>query len=260
MTLDHHAALSRLRDVAPGFKLLFALPPIAMVLWADSVPFSLVVFVLMGGALMLKGGVRPADYLRWLLLPAGFLVIGTVAVAVDVSASPGAFIVSVPVGGAHIGVTSAGLAMAANLFFRTLASVSCLYFIAFTTPVVDLAGSMSAVGIPLLVIEITLLVYRFVFQLFDTAGAMSTAQTSRLGYAGLRATFRSLSALASNLFVFSVRRSEELYLAMECRGYDSTVRVLTPSNEVRQPSLAGIALVEAALLCVAVATHFWRLF
>jgi len=260
MTLDEHAARSRLRDVAPGFKLLYALPPIAMALWADSVSFSLLVFSLMGPSIVLKGGVRPADYLRWLLLPAGFLVIGTAAVAVDASASPGAFIVSAPFGGAHIGVSSAGVAMAAHLCFRALASVSCLYFVAFTTPVADLGRSMAALGVPALFIEMTLLVYRFVFLLFGTASEIATAQRSRLGYAGTAASFRSLASLASNLFVFSARRSEELYVAMECRGYDGAIRVLAPSSGARQPSLAGIALVEAALLCVAIAAHSGRFF
>jgi len=260
MTLDEHAARSRLRDVAPVYKLFYALPPIAMVLWADSIVFSLLVLLLMGITVVVKGGVRPVDYLRWLTLPAGFLLIGTIAVAVDASASPEAFIVSAPLGGVHVGVTSAGLAMAAHLCFRALASVSCLYVIAFTTPVADLARSMASVGLPPLFVEMTLLVYRFVFQLFDTSSAIATAQKSRLGYAGLQATFRSLSALASNLFVFSARRSEELYVAMECRGYDGAIRVLAPTSGARQPSLAGIALVEAALLCVAVATHFGRLF
>lgn len=259
-TLDHHAASSRLRDVAPGYKLLFALPPGAMVLWADSVPFSLLVFALMSASVMLKGGVRPGDYLRWLLLPAGFLVIGTAAVAVDASASPGAFIVSAPVGGASIGITSAGVAMAAHLCFRALASVSCLYFIAFTTPVADLGRSMASVGLPPLLVEMTLLVYRFVFLLFGTASEMATAQRSRLGYTGAASSYRALSALASNLFVFSARRAEELYVAMECRGYDGSIRVLTPSSGARQPSLAGLALLEVALLSAAIATHFGRLF
>jgi len=260
MTLDEHAARSRLREVAPGFKLLYALPPIAMVLWADSVPFSMLVFGLMSASLMLKGGVRPDDYLRWLLLPAGFLVIGTAAVAVDMSAHPEMFVVSATLGGARIGVTATGLAMAAHLCFRALASVSCLYFVAFTTPVADLGRSMASVGLPPLLIEMTLLVYRFVFLLFGTASEMATAQRSRLGYAGTAASFRSLASLASNLFVFSVRRSEELYVAMECRGYDGAIRVLAPSKRAGQPSLAGLVAVEAALLCVAIATHFGRLF
>lgn len=260
MTLDDHAARSRLRDVAPGFKLLYALPPIAMALWADSVSFSLLVFSLMGASIVLKGGVRPADYLRWLLLPAGFLVIGTAAVAVDASASPGAFFFSAPVAGAHVGVTSAGLAMAAHLCFRALASVSCLYFVAFTTPVADLGRSMAALGVPALFIEMTLLVYRFVFLLFGTASEIATAQRSRLGYAGTAASFRSLASLASNLFVFSARRSEELYVAMECRGYDGAIRVLAPSKRAGQPSLAGLAVLELALLGLAIAAHSGRFF
>lgn len=260
ITLDEHAARSRLRDVAPGFKLLYALPPIAMVLWADSVLFSLLVFGLMSTALMLKGGVRPADYLRWLLLPAGFLVIGTVAVAIDAAASPEAFVISAPLFGAHIGITAAGVAMAAHLCFRALASVSCLYFIAFTTPVADLGRAMASVGLPPLLIEMTLLVYRFVFLLFGTASEMATAQRSRLGYAGTAASFRSLSALASNLFLFSARRAEKVYVAMECRGYDGAIRVLAPSSGERQPSLAALTVLELALFGLAVAAHFGRFF
>ncbi|NTV25720.1 MAG: cobalt ECF transporter T component CbiQ [Chlorobiaceae bacterium] len=260
MTLDDHAARSRLRDVVPHLKLLYALPPIAMVLWADSVPFSLLVFVLMSASIVMKGGVQPGDYLRWLLLPAAFLMTGTAAVAFDISVHPEPFLFSIPVGSAFIGVTSAGLAMAIYLAFKALASVSCLYFIAFTTPVADLGRFMASVGIPVLLIEMMLLIYRFVFLLFETASEMATAQRSRLGYAGTMASFRSLASLASNLFFFSARRAEEVYVAMECRGYDGSIRVLALSPRAQRPSLAGIALVEGALFCVAIATHFGRLF
>ncbi len=260
ITLDEHAARSRLRDVAPGFKLLYALPPIAMVLWADSVLFSLLVFALMSASLMLKGGVRLADYLSWLLLPAAFLVTGTAAVAFDIAAHPEPFLFWVPVGNAFIGVTSAGLAMAAHLGVRALASVSCLYFIAFTTPVADLGRSMASVGIPVQLIEMTLLVYRFVFLLFETASEMATAQRSRLGYAGIATSFRSLATLASNLFLFSARRAEEVYVAMECRGYDGSIRVLAPSSGDRQLSFVGLAVLELTLLALAIAVYFWRVF
>ncbi|HHE31491.1 MAG TPA: cobalt ECF transporter T component CbiQ [Chlorobaculum parvum] len=260
ITLDEHAARSRLRDVAPGYKLLYALPPIAMVLWVDSALFSVLVFGLMSGSVVMKGGVRLADYFRWLLLPVTFLVTGTAAVAFDIAVHPEPFLFSIPVGSVFIGVTSAGFLTAIHLVFKALAAVSCLYFIAFTTPVADLGRSMASVGLPPLLTEMTLLVYRFVFLLFETASGMATAQRSRLGYAGTAASFRSLAALASNLLLFSVRRAEDVYVAMECRGYDGAIRVLTPSSEARQPSLAGIALVEAALLCIAIATHFGRLF
>ncbi|UWX57762.1 cobalt ECF transporter T component CbiQ [Chlorobaculum sp. MV4-Y] len=259
-TLDHYAASSRLRDVAPGYKLLYALPPIAMVLWVDSALFSLLVFGLMSASVIMKGGVQPGDYLRMLLLPAAFLMIGTVAVAFDISVNPEPFLFSIPVGSAFIGATSVGLAMAIHLALKALASVLCLYFIALTTPVADLGRSMASVGIPVLLIEMTLLVYRFVFLLFETASEMVTAQHSRLGYAGTAASFRSLASLVSNLFFFSARRAEEVYVAMECRGYDGSIRVLAPSPRAQRPSLAVIALVEGSLLCVAIATHFGRLF
>ncbi|MGC8775154.1 MAG: cobalt ECF transporter T component CbiQ [Chlorobaculum sp.] len=259
-TLDHYAASSRLRDVAPGYKLLYALPPIAMVLWVDSALFALLIFGLMSGPVVMKGGVRLADYLRWLLLPAAFLLTATAAVAFDISVHPEPFLFSIPLGSAFIGVTSAGFARAIHLAFKALASVSCLYFIAFTTPVADLGRSMASLGIPALLIEMTLLVYRFVFLLFETALEMATAQRSRLGYAGTAASFRSLASLASNLFLFSARRAEELYVAMECRGYDGSIRVLAPSPRAQRLSFAGIALVEGTLFCVAIATHFGRLF
>ncbi len=251
MTLDQHAIRSLLRDVAPGYKLFFALPPIVLVLWADSILFSLQVFLLMGAVLVFRGGVRPVEYLAWLALPAGFLLAGTIAVAVDVSASRGDFIISVPVLGLYAGVTSAGLSATLHLFFRVLAAVSCMYFIAFTTPVTDIARSMSVVGVPLLLIEITLLVYRFVFLLLDTAAAMIKAQKSRLGYISLQASFRSISSLASNLFVFSASRSEEIYVAMECRGYDGTLRVLSPEKNASHLSLPVIAVLHIFLFSIA---------
>lgn len=251
MTLDHYAATSRLRDVRPGLKLLFALPPLLLLQWAGSIAFSITIVLLMGASAILKGGVRPLTWLRWLALPALFLVSGTGAVAFDLAQSPVSFIVQFPVGGEYAGVTQEGLRLATHLFFRSLASVSCLYFIAFTTPVADLTRAMSSLGVPSLLVEMTLLLYRFVFLLFETAGNIATAQHSRLGYVGLSASFRSFAALVSSLFVLSARRSEVMYAAMESRGYDGTMRFVPPSSASRQPSAAILLLLQLFLVALA---------
>ena len=106
---------------------------------------------------------------------------------------------------------------------------------------------------PKLIVELMGLIYRFIFVLLETADTMITAQNSRLGYSSLSAGFRSLGTLVSTLFIRSYKRSDELYTALEARGYDGDLNVLEETFDTHWtgyiPAAAiNLVLVTATLL------------
>lgn len=88
-----------------------------------------------------------------------------------------------------------------------------------------------------------LLIYRYIFVLFDIASAISTAQDSRLGNRNYKTSMKSFGAMISALFVRAMKKSGALYDAMESRCYDGTIRVL---NETFPPKKREMALIAAA--------------
>ena len=106
--------------------------------------------------------------------------------------------------------------------------------------------------LPALLIELMMLIYRFIFLLLETASAIMTAQESRLGNRDYRTKIRSFGAMASALFVQSIRRSNALYDALESRCYDGTIRVLSQEQPVKKKEIMWIVLFESLLLLITI--------
>ena len=113
-----------------------------------------------------------------------------------------------------------------RLICTAFASVSCLYFLALSTPVTDLVLALRRFHIPQLLIELMILIYRFIFLLQEIAHQISVSQKSRLGNCNYRTSIRSFGALLSALFIRSVRQSGILFDALEARGYHGEIQVL----------------------------------
>ena len=97
-------------------------------------------------------------------------------------------------------------------YFTALGAVSCLYFLSFTTPMPDILQVLEKLHCPKLLMELMLLIYRFIFVLLDTASALSTSQNCRLGNRDYKTSLKSFGMLGSVLMIRAVERSNRLYV------------------------------------------------
>ncbi len=231
ISIDKYAYSSKLKHTDPLQKVTFALLTLAVCLWADNLIISVAVIFIMGGMTVSRGGTPLRFYIKLLLLPVSFLIIGVSTVAVNISEQPESLLAAIPVAGIWIGVSNEGLQEAIKLFFKALGAVSCLYFLSLSTPMVDLLAALRRLRMPKLLVELMGLVYRFIFVLLETADTIYNAQNCRMGYSSLTAGYRSLGSLISMLFIKSYKRSDELYTALEARGYEGELNVLEETYE-----------------------------
>ncbi|MBA1334335.1 MAG: Cobalt ECF transporter, transmembrane component of energizing module CbiQ [Firmicutes bacterium] len=253
--IDRYAYRSKLKKTDPMQKLFFAVLTLGMCLWADSNVISAAVLVLMGGITVFRGGTSLYFLMKLLAIPMSFLLVGVLTVAVKISEDPGIMLVSLPMAGVWVGISQQGLRDAGRLFLKALGSVTCLYYLSLSTPLVDMLSAFKRIGVPKLMVEMMGLVYRFIFVLFETAETIFNSQNSRLGYASLNSGYRSLGGLASTLFIRAYRRSDELYTALEARGYDGELNVL---EEPYQRHWAGYFAPLAVNIILIVITLFLR--
>jgi len=226
INIDKYAYSSKLKKINPMEKFVFAILTLIVCLFADRLPVSIAVFLIMGVATLKFSGTPKKVYFKLLLVPMAFLIIGVLTITINFSKDPSIFFFKVHILNTFIGVSKYGLYKALGLFFKVLGSVSCLYFLSLSTPMVDILSVLEKLKVPKLMIEMMGLVYKFIFILLDTANTMFTAQNSRLGYMNLRSGYRSLGALASTLFIRSFKRANDLYISLESRGYDGELTVL----------------------------------
>lgn len=255
ITIDKLCYNSKLRYENAGEKFAFAVITLVICVMSRSTAVAGIVLLTTGILAVWKGGVPVLTYLRFLTVPLAFLVLSTLAIVLNVRETP-LDLFSVSFGNWYLTASTESLFYALQLIATALSAVSCLYFLSFTTPVTDILQVLKKLRCPKLMIELMLLIYRFIFLLLSIASAISTSQNSRLGNKNYRTSLKSFGALGSVLMIRAVSRSNRLYDAMESRCYDGTLHVLSENHPPRKKVVFQIVLFEIFLLSFAV----WRRF
>lgn len=254
LNIDGFAYTNKLRQVHPMEKAAFAFLTMLICLGFSKPLVSFLVLLLMGLAIIGKAGIPARIYLRLMSLPFSFLLIGvlTIAVSVTTQGIGQDWLIGFTVGGISLGISVAGLITAGGLFLKSLGSVSCLYFLALTTPAVELVALMRKLKFPSLFIELTDLTYRFIFVMLDTATDIYLSQSTRWGYSSAKNAMRSMGSLTASLFVKALQRSQNLFTSLTARGYTGQLNVLAPEYTISRTNILVITFIEVALIITAI--------
>ncbi len=244
--IDYPAYRSKLYKYNAPFKIIIAVLTLILCVASDNIYAPLFVAVSMA-ALSVKGGVKPSEYLFLMLVPIGFIALGTAAIALGVSAEPAAH--SVKIFRAYFYISATGLKSAALAAARAFGAVSALYTLALSTPVDEIVSAMKKIHMPNLIISLMYMIYRFIFILFDVYRKMKTAATSRLGYCGFRTSCRSFALSAASLLIISMKKANACYDAMASRGFDGEALFWEEDKPLKPSHLLAGAVYIA---CVAV--------
>ncbi|MBD0381645.1 cobalt ECF transporter T component CbiQ [Paenibacillus sedimenti] len=116
-------------------------------------------------------------------------------------------------------ITMPGLMLAAKLFIRILASLSCMTFLMFSTSFSELLQVMRKLRVPALVPEIMLIMYRFLFILFEIVHDMFVAQQARGGQRGMKNRLKDTALLIVRMFIKTMQRYKSLSNGFLSRGF-----------------------------------------
>lgn len=249
IVIDKICYHSNLRYVNACEKTAFAVFTLLICVISRSTVIAGIVLAALGFLTVLKGGTPFFRYLKLLTIPLAFLAMSTIAIILNFSSTPlDAF--AIPLGTFYITSSYSSLSFGIQLIATALASVSCLYFLALSTPVPDFLMTLRKIHVPELMIELMLLIYRFIFVLMDLSSSINTAQDSRLGNRNFRTSCKSFGALCSVLLVRAFQKSNRLYDAMESRCYDGKIQVLTEECPVKKNEVAWIVVFELLLIVI----------
>jgi cobalt/nickel transport system permease protein len=116
-----------------------------------------------------------------------------------------------------------GLARGLSIICRVIGGVSLILFLGMTTPANKLLLAASWFRIPKIFIELSLLVYRYIFVLIEEALAIREAQKVRLGYHNWHQSMQSVAIMASSLIFRAFDRAERVFESMVARGYTGSM-------------------------------------
>lgn len=248
INLDKYAYLNNMSKIHPAEKFSMALITLLLCVWANSIGISLAVLFTMFVLTVFIAKIPLKIYLKLILIPSYFLILGILAILFDFGDKNTLFIWNLNIFEFTVGITKNSLLTSVQLFFKALGAVSCLYFLTLTTSLIDIVSVLKKLKFPDLFLELVSLMYRFIFVLIDTAGIIYNAQSSRLGYSNIKNWHRSLGYLVTNLFINSFKRADNLFVALESRCYNGNINVLENSYKLSKYNIIFIILLELTLL------------
>lgn len=250
ISIDKLVYTSRLRNVNPFEKFIFSFATMLLCLLLNNIVCSIIIIIIMGAVTVFKGKISAKAYLELMLLPFVFLIIGILTIAINVIGDSKDALVCFTIFNLKFGCTKDSLLMASKIFFKALASVSCLYFLSLSTPVFEILTVLRKLKVPKLFVELMGLIYRFIFVLLDTANMIFISQNSRLGYSTVKGGYNSLGKLVTSLFISAYKRSQDIYTAMESRGYDGEINLLENSYRISYKNILMVIIVQIILILI----------
>lgn len=253
MTIDSWAYASRWRKVHPAEKALFS----ATCMIASVLSHSPLVPAAVAGCCVAlavwSAGIPVRQFARSMLVPGFFLLWSCVALTVSLptsGASLPAGSVVLPLGAV---VTPEGVSGAVRVLFRSAGALGAMLLFAFTTPMTDTIALLRSLRVPELLLDIMSLVYRQVFVFQDTLSRVRTAQASRLGYADVGKTRRSLGVAGGHLLANTFQQAQHVTQGLLARGYEGSLRCLPAEYRIVPLNLAmgggaGALFIAAAVL------------
>lgn len=253
LQIDTLAYTNRLRWLAPEQKLLFAIAllivaafthPLVQILIAVWMSIWTIIYARIPSKIYFK--LVYVATLFWLTsLPA--LVINGVNID-DLHLVQTDSLTGLYIGFYYVYISIHGVDQGLTILTRAIASLSCLYFIMLTIPFTEILQVMRRVGCPVLLTDLLLLMYRFIFVLLNTATELWTAQQARGGYCSFSIGMKSLALLIGQLLKRTLENYRQVSLSLESRGFNGEFKVWHPHRYYLSKRYAIEAIIGCAFL------------
>jgi cobalt ECF transporter T component CbiQ len=173
-------------------------------------------------ALLSHVGLRSLAIRVWLVV---LLFTGVITLPALVL-TPGDPVITLPPGTLHI--TAQGVMTAALLIARVETAVTLTTLLVVTTPWMHILKSLRAFRVPQEVVMMLAMTHRYIFLLAQTAGQMFESRQSRtIGVLDRSAQRHMTTRTAGVLLSKSVELSNDVFLAMQSRGFRGEAKVLS---------------------------------
>lgn len=255
ISIDYYSYISALREWNTVYKVTFSVAALLTVIAANSMEISVVTFLFMLFLSIGVGRIPGKDYFSLMKIPAAFILLGGATIAVQFG-SGGENLFITRFFGTNLFITASSLRLGINVTLKAFSAVSALYMMTLSTPMGEIISVFRKIRVPVLILELMHLIYRYIFILSETNQLQKDAAASRLGYCDLKTSFRTFSGELANLLIMSMKKAETYYDAMEARGYEGNALFW----EEKRPLAANQLLFAGLCLALLLGTFYfmWR--
>ncbi len=147
-----------------------------------------------------------------------------------------------------------GISLGVLIFFRVLAATSILNLLITVTPMETLLDALAWFRIPSVILDTTMLMWRYISLISEEKTRITKAQQSRCGYTKSVSIFRKLGnygIVGGMLLVKSFDRAIKVGNAMVSRGYTGTSSLFSYSSRpLKKKDIAICVIVIAAMIAL----------
>jgi cobalt/nickel transport system permease protein len=216
----------------------------------------LTILTLVSFIIIFKAKIPVKFYLKFLTIPLTFASITFVFMALFFGT--GLHIYNL--GFLNLSVTTDGFNRGFLVFSRILGGFACMAFIGLTTPMTEIFKVLEDFKFPKVMLEISMLMYRYIFVSLDEAVTMYHSQETRLGYSSLKKSYKSMGILIANIFIKTWITGEKSFVSMQSRGYDGSIRTMNDLKSIRTVGIRNLMLLIILEVMLSVGVYFTATF
>lgn len=222
-SIDEYAYSSKLRNWNSSLKVLFSFAVMILSICSHNYIVPLMIAVSAGVITVKNGKIHTKEYLSFMRIPLVFLIMTSLAIALDIDFS----------GGFSIQILPENIYRAIHISCRAVGAVSAMYMLSLSTPVTEIITVLGKFKVPSLITELMNLMYKYIFVLLDSQAKMKNAAAARLGYCNFRTSLKTFGLICGNLFAVSLRRASDYYNAVESRCAGGKMQFISQNNSVK---------------------------
>ena len=225
LLIDKYAYTNKLTDKNPYIKAIFSILFLILSLTIENRIFQISIITIMSITIISTSKMRISEYLKLLSIPLIFMIMSILAIIISISTEKTDMLTYFTVGSTYIGLSKFGLMNALRILSRSIACLTCVYFLMLTTPFNQLIKVFKKLHIPDNVIEIAMLIYRFIFIFLEEVQEIYKSQEMKLGYMGMRNSYNSLGLLLNMLYKRMMKRYEDMSIALDMKLFDGKFHI-----------------------------------
>lgn len=225
LEIDNCAYLNNIKDVNPLIKLGITFIGVIASMLTQNANIHILIMLFMTALILFIARVDMKLYIKCLKIPIIFLIIGIGLNLINISFENKDYIFNVNILGLYIGTTEFAVKSSVNILLRAMSCIISIYFLILTTPFNQLIILLKKLHIPHTLIELMILIYRFIFIFIEEAEEIYKSQQLKFGYTNLRTSYNSMSLLIKTLFFRMMRRYEDMSISLDIKLYDGKFHV-----------------------------------
>ncbi|HSQ89987.1 cobalt ECF transporter T component CbiQ [Romboutsia sp.] len=230
LLIDKYAYTNNLTNINPQIKVSIGAIFLIASMLVKNIFILMSIMILMSVFIVCIAKIDMKNYMKLLRIPLYFLFMGIIINLINISFDSSTLIYSLNIANIYIGVSNESLSTSIYILLRSMSCLTCVYFFILTTPFSQIIFLLKKVYISETIIELSMLVYRFIFIFLEEVEDIRKSQQLRFGYIDLKTSYNSIGLLVNMLFKRMMKRYDDMCISLDMKLYDGKFHIIGDEN------------------------------